>query len=292
MGIFDYLKRKKNTTTENIEDIENIDISKLENYNQTLEQEIVNFFPQQDGSWTSHCFRKSKEIGHANLPCHLRDNSWLSKLFHQDLAKKGINIPTYAIKRFMDTSPLFETLRHNYELEIVKWQIDYMRHGGDGWLMPAGFDEFSLLFSNQVDVMFRGGVVKTLSAIGMNREVIEEGIELNADLWRDRYMNLSFSHEFEPVVFLKGSPEKASEEFRQNWLTLRNYNYYNNHKRVVDLYGTKANGMDMSEEEAKQLQALVEMQATQRRALVQHWDKTTSPISLSPSLPDEENMNK
>lgn len=293
MGIFDYLKRKNNTaTTEEINPIETMDKSKLDSYNQTLEQEIVDFFPQGDGSWTSHCFRKSKEIGHSNLPCHLRDNNWLSKLLHQDLSKKGIDIPTYVIKKFMDTSPLFESLRHSYELDIVKWQINYMAHGGDGWLMPAGFDEFSLLFSNKVDVMFRGGVVKTLSAIGMDREVIEEGIEKNADLWRDRYMGISFSHEFEPVVYLKGSPEKASDEFRQNWLMLRNYEYYTKHKRVVDLYGTKSSGMELNEKDAQALQMLVEMQSTQRKAVVQHWEKTTIARSLSPTLPEEDNMNK
>lgn len=81
---------------------------------------------------------------------------WLSKLFEQKLANKGIEIPAQKIQQFMEKSEIFDELRHNYELKIVHWQITYMKDGGSGWLMPKGYDDFSLLVRSDVDKIFRG----------------------------------------------------------------------------------------------------------------------------------------
>ena len=44
-----------------------------------LDKTLENFFPQQ-GNWKSSCFSKSKELEEINLPCHIRDDSWLADL--------------------------------------------------------------------------------------------------------------------------------------------------------------------------------------------------------------------
>ena len=216
MGIFDRFRKKK-VESEQLEPVYE-DAQKGMNKEDAfviLNEEVKSLFPKT-GVWYSSCFKRPSEVSKMYLPCHLRDDSWLAKYFQGQLSDKKIYVPSRFVREFVETSPEFADARHNYELEIVKWQINWMRGGGEHWLMPNGFDEFSLLFSPDVDIMFRGGVVKTLTAIGMNRDVIEEGIEKNSDLWRKSYMLEGFRHEFEPVVYFKGSPEKASEEFREN----------------------------------------------------------------------------
>jgi len=146
----------------------------------------------------SNCFEKTNELNYCNMPCHLRNNSWLSKLLYVTLIEKGINISLKQIKKFMNTSKEFVEARHNYELEIVRWQINWMKKGGDGFLLPNKYDEF-YIYSSEVDIAFRSAVVSTLKAIGMDSEVIEEGIERFSDLWRENYMNKAFSNKFESV---------------------------------------------------------------------------------------------
>lgn len=234
-----------------------------------LEEEIKDFFPKE-GVWTSSCFKRPNEVARRYLPCHLRDNKWMSSLLQMELYEKGINISKRDIKNFMDESELFNELRHNYEMAIVKWQIRWIMNDGENWLIPSGFDDMSMLFTPDVDVMVRGGVVKTLRAIGMDPEAIEEGLEKNS-VWRKICMEHGFRNEFEPHVYGKGSPEPASESHKQNWIAMKLYKYYQEHKESVDKYGEPTPEMLMSKEEAYNLARTLENQNSVRRRLIAEW---------------------
>lgn len=300
MGLFDRFRKKKveKVTGAELEPVYE-DVKKgmsEEDAFVVLKEEVKDLFPKT-GIWYSSCFKRPSEVSNMYLPCHLRDNAWLAKYFQKALTEKQIYVPTRFVKAFVDGSPEFAEARHNYELEIVKWQINWMRGGGEHWLMPKGFDEFSLLFSPDVDVMFRGGVVKTLTAIGMDSEVIEEGIEKNANLWRESYMKLGFQHEFEPYVYLKGSPEPASEEFKENWLCLREYRYYQQHRKSVDSYGTQTPYMMIDAAQAAELSRVVEKQSRERMSYVNSWvENTPSRDPFSPAqlgiTPEAEGENR
>ena len=278
MGLFDRFKKKKTQTvkSEEIEvDYENVSKSLTkEDAFVILNEEVKSLFPES-GIWYSSCFKRPSEVSKMYLPCHLRDGAWLAKYFQSKLSDEKIYIPSRYVREYVETSEVFAEARHNYELEIVKWQINWMRGGGENWLMPKGFDEFSLLFSPDVDVMFRGGVVKTLTAIGMDREVIEEGIEKNADLWRKSYMLEGFRHAYEPVVYMKGSPEPASEEFKENWLALREFKYYVEHGKSVDKYSEPTPYMLLNLQQIRELEDVVNEQAAERRAFVKTWEENT-----------------
>jgi len=285
MGILDYLRRRKEDSAKvenEIEELPKVAINE-EEVDKILEEEIQNFFPTK-GGWYSSCFEQPKEIAYKNLPCHLRDNKWMSQLLCNVLNDKGIYIPQRTIKNFMDSSEIFDNLRHEHELKIVKWQIDYMSNGGEGWLIPKGFDEFSLLFSEDVDKMFRGGVVKTLSAIGMDGEVIEEGVEEFADMWRPRYMEMGFEHKFQPVYYLKGTPEPYDKEHKENWLADREYQYYQEHKKSVDKYGTKTSAMCMTKEEHSKMVSVLEEQNAQRLEVINQWKDSSTTQSQYKSI--------
>lgn len=278
MGILDFLRRKKQVEDKTESNPEK-DLSKVvindEKVNAILEEEIKDFFPDT-GVWYSNCFGRPSEVEYGNLPCHLRDNAWMSRLLYNNLQAKKIHIPIhipqYTIKKFMDNSDSFAKLRHDYELKIVEWQIHWIINGGEGWCMPKGYDEFALLFSEDVDKIVRGGVVKTLRAIGMDSEVIEEGLEKYSDIWRPYCMKLGFKHIYDPVIYLKGKPEMPpSEEHKKNWLADREYQYYQTHKHSVDSYGTLTPAMQMSPEEYSKLTATLEKQNEMRKSYITMW---------------------
>ncbi len=296
MRILDFFKRKKeaekNTETKQEEELPKVIINDKK-VNEILEEEIKKFFPNE-GVWYSNCFGQPSEVVYENLPCHLRDNDWMSKLLHGTLNYKGIYIPQRTIKKFMDNSENFANLRHEHELRIVKWQINWIKDGGSNWLMPKGTDEFSLLFSGDVDKIIRGGVVKTLKAININEEVIEEGLEKYADIWRPFAMSTSFSHIYEPIVFMVGIPYKADEEHKKNWIANREYEYYQQHKNSVDNYGTKTPAMQMTPEEHTQLVFILEKQNKSRSRFVELWKKTTprKPIQHTINSLDEDTLER
>ncbi|MBQ3494365.1 MAG: hypothetical protein IJA69_03020, partial [Clostridia bacterium] len=175
------------------------------------------------------------------------------------------------IKKYVETSKNFEQARHNYELEIVEWLILYMLNGGEGWLIPDGYDELFLLVDPNVDILFRAGIVKTLLAIGMDEEVVEEGIEKNAKLWRKQYMLKAFAHKYEPFLYGNGQIEPADQNHKQNWLKLREYEYYYSHKESVDSYGELTEAMKMSKEQMLELIQTLSEQNTKRDTYVKVW---------------------
>ena len=266
MGLLDFIIRKNetNSKTRILPEIATND----EKANAILEEDIKNFFPNS-GHWYDNCFSRPSEVWSINLPCHLRDNAWMSQLLHKVLKDKKIYIKPHAIKQFMDNSETFAELRHQYELKIVEWQINWVMSGGTNWMMPKGTDEFSLIFSEDYDKIIRGGIVKTLRAIGMDAEVIEEGLEKYADIWRPSAMERGFTHKYEPVAFMVGTPGKADAEHKQNWLADREYQYYQAHKNLVDNYGTRTPAMQMTPEEHAKLVILLEKQNKQRSELVE-----------------------
>ncbi len=283
MGLFDNFKKKNKTSqqakSQSILEEQNISmviVKDVDKVNAILNDEIEEFFPET-GNWWSSCFSKPNDVNYSNLPCHLRDNRWMSKLLRIKLADKGISINTDEIEKFMNESEEFNRKRHSYELKIVVWQIKWMRNGGEGWLMPKGHDEFSLLFGPDVDKIFRDGVVKTLLAIGMEKEIIEEGIEKNASIWRGSCMSQSFDHMYRPVVYLKGSPNPPEPTHKQNWMKMRLYEYYAEHKESVDKFSYPTPEMLMSEEEVKVLRKELNRQNSERQAYIDEWHKSTKP---------------
>ena len=268
MGLLDFIiKRNTNNTNTKTRILPTIATDE-EKVNAILEEEIKGFFPNS-GAWKDNCFGRPEGVWYSNLPCHLRDNDWMSQLLHNVLKDKKIYIKQQVIKQFMDNSEAFADLRHKHELRIVEWQINWVMSGGANWLAPNGSDEFSLLFSEDYDKIVRGGIVKTLNAIGMDGEVIEEGLEKYADDWRLSSMERGFAHKYEPVAFMVGTPEKADKEHKRNWIANREYEYYQRHKKSVDTYGTKTPAMEMTPEEHAKLVSVLEKQNNQRSRIVE-----------------------
>lgn len=238
-----------------------------------LEEVVKTFFPN-DGQWYSGCFRRSKELYMSNLPCNLRDDKWLAAMLIREKNLEHLNY--YDVLDFVRNSEVFKDARHNYELEIVKWQIDWIRNGGEGWISSEEYGGDAVFFTSVCDLGFRQGVLNTLLAIGMNKDVIEEGLEKYADMWREKYMKIAFHNEYEPVFYLADPNvqlKPVDQEHKQAWLKYRKYEYYQNHKRVVDKYGTPDDDMLMSNKEAYEIKQYLDIKHLERKKEIEEYKK-------------------
>lgn len=243
------------------------------NITQILEKATDNFFPKK-GDWYSDCFERSKNLYMLYLPCNLRDSRWLAKMLQRNQNLDRINY--YDILEFVSNSKYFNEARHNYELEIVKWQIDFIRLGGEGWICDDNYGGDAMIFSSVCDLGFRKAVLDTLLAIGMDQEVIEEGLERFADLWRERFMSSAFNNEYAPFFYLANPEvylEPVSEEHKTNWVKYRKYEYYKRHKQAVDKYGIPDEDMLISEEEALALEYYLNQKHTERKQQIEEYKK-------------------
>lgn len=233
----------------------------------TLEKATLEFFPKT-GVWYSNCFRRPTELGMGNLPCHLRDDVWLAKMLKKD--QNLFYMSHSKILNFVRTSQFFQEKRHEYELEIVKWQIQWIAGHGENWICDENYGGDFVYLTPVVDLGVRKGVVDTLSKIGMDKDVIEEGIEKFADLWREHYMESAFRNEYQPVFYLSEvQVEPIEEEHKQKWLKMRRYEYYQRHKKSVDLYGVVSPDMLMTDEEVIELRTYLDKKHQERK---QHID--------------------
>lgn len=254
--------------------------------NGILEKATLNFFPKE-GIWYSECFTQPSDLNMRNLPCHLRDDIWLAKMLKQN--QKLFYMSTNRVLEFVRTSPFFQEKRHDYEQEIVKWQIDWMKNNGESWLVDEDYGGDLMFLTPVCDLGFRKGIVDTLLSIGMNISAIEEGIEKNAPKWRDSLMNQAFFNEYEPVLldidfslFLGESDQPKPErknleptdyEFQKNWLKMRKYEYYQRHKDSVDKYGIVEPDMLLADNEVIELRTYLEEKHNERKLQIEQYEK-------------------
>jgi len=248
---FNYTTREplKVTKQELIEKIININsqlraknknsINKLDsNIKEILKQATIDFFPET-GIWTNDCFSNKKD----SLLRNLRNNYWLAIKLKEKCNLSSINLEDILV--FVSESDYFNHQRHVYEQKVVKWQIEWMLNNGENWKTNNPDITDYVMFDENYDILFRRGILYTLMATGMEREAIEEGIEKNANLWRDKLMLMAFNNKYNPV-WLLSTIELASDIHKQNWLKKRTYEYYIEHKNSVHKYGEITEDMKLS----------------------------------------------
>jgi len=227
----------KNINDNNKDYFKNLDHTELAKTYNFLNDTITSLFPES-GAWSSSEFDKKGLLG------NLRNREYMVSYLGKKLANSKQSIPDDYIRYFMDHSKKYEEARHEYELKVVNWQINYMRNGGEGWLLPEGADDMCMYFSPNCDNEFRAGIVKTLGATGMDLEVIEEGIETFADSWRDWAMERAFMNKYDPIFSCAHSSSfpEVDLEFKEAWMKLRKHDYYEKH------WSSVTNNASMSDE--------------------------------------------
>lgn len=251
-----------------------------------LEKATLKFFPKE-GVWYSSCFSWPHDLSMLNLPCHLRDDLWLAKMLKQN--QNLFYMSTNRILQFVKTSPFFQAKRHEYEQEIVKWQIDWVKSDRENWITDKEYGGDFVFLTSVCDLGFRKCIVDTLSKIGMSIEAIEEGIEKNADRWRDLFMSSAFDNEYEDAFlnidfnYIFGETKQQKEErktlepadpqFKEKWLKMRKYEYYQRHKDSVDKYGVVEPDMALLDEEVTELRYYLEQKHNGRKTQIEQYQQ-------------------
>ena len=282
--------------------------------NRILDEKIEHFFPKS-GEWAADCFQRSKALSYGNLPCHLDNNTWLSKLFYKEfeldslakqISKNGgvsVGLTPEVVERYMDRSARFAELKHDYQLKIVKWQINWIMNGGKNWLLPKNFKNVPL----RPDLISRTRIIETtpVADIPVLQPTQDDGLELTVqdfeavakvnapdvdEMVYGGVMKTLLSIDFDLRVILEGL-EKFAADWRQKsmllgyqgvegvknvdknhqalWLADREYGYYQRHQGEVDLFGTPTPAMKMSPAEHEHLvQVLQQRDKAQMAAFV------------------------
>ena len=244
--------------------------------NSILDKKIKNFFPK-DGKWYSSCYAQPSEFEMDNLPCHLRNSEWLAQMLRYQQNIYDINFEQ--ILEYVINSSFFAEQRQEYEEKIVKWQINYMINGGEGWLVdPAYGGDFSSM-KDKCEKQFRQGVIKTLTAIGLDRETIEICLEKYSNIWLNKMINTSFNNTFEythsfptiddnTVNLNSYEMPKADPLFREAWIKLKRYYYYQEHKQYVNMINGMNDVANLTEEEISKIKKYVELNSHLRQQAI------------------------
>ena len=123
-------------------------------------------------------------------------------------------------------------------------------------------------------------VIDNMIKFGIDQYSIEASLEKNANLWREQAMDLEFMNQFLRPL----KPNKKTTSFEQyanivnqviskrnDWMALREYKYYQNHKFIIDQLNLATPNMKMETDEAiskntalyNQYQAIIEPIANQ-----------------------------
>ncbi len=294
MGIKEIIKNKRNEK-KYLAKINEVDEGIIEPYTfeDYLDEITSSFFPK-NGYWSGSCFNKPKELVKSALPCHLRDTKWLAKM----LIASYDHLSIYSYKdvlHYVRNSQSFNKKRKEYELEIVRWQIDFILGNGENWICDEKYGGDLCMFTPKWDLAFRKGVVDTLLAINMNKDAIEEGLEKYCDIWREQVMQQSFNNAYDPIICNYLGSKKITkyppvdETFRKAWLVKRKYDYYQKHKASVDLYGKRTPEMTLSDADISKINGFVEQKARKRKEEIEKIDKINGECCNNDSWNEKEN---
>ena len=238
-----------------------------------LNSAIRNFFPNT-GVWYSSCFNRSKELNIDNLPCHLRDYKWMASMLQKEANLYDMDVDV--IEGYITNSSLFNSLRDKYEKKIVKWQIEYMINGGEGWIVDSTYGgDFSTMDDKCVE-QFRKGVFHTLISIGIDADVIDFCLQEYSDMWFSKMLNQSFNNMFEcthsfPIIDGNAvdlntyDMHKSEPEFRRAWIKLRKYEYYLENKKIIDMFEDMRDVASLTKSDVQKLREFVDVKSSSRR---------------------------
>ncbi len=222
---------------------------------QYIQPSVEKLFPKNP-EINFYSYKKSNEFFSYNLPRHTRDKKWLAKYIACCMETKKVYVDYKLVLDYLQNSKEFDEKRHEYELNLVKYQI--LKYKNGEWSsLPDHLKKFSLP-SNSIpnkDLIFRQYVENSLQAIGLCKDVIEEGLEKYSNLWRDYYMGISYDYRY---VYLERHKDEPSH--KSNWLAMRKYEYYLRHKASVEKYGQIDPCMLMEEGELKALKTTLKKQ--------------------------------
>ena len=190
-----------------------------------------------------------------NVVFHLEDKNWLI----QYISLNFQSISKGAIKKYVYESVFLENSIHEYQLQVARFIINDLNVTSKGYLK---IDNDLILENVETDYALRKSLSDTFNYLGFSYERSEEAIEVYAQNWRSPRMRLLFYNAYagNAVLVARETYTPFDLYFRDNWLKLKEYDYYKKHKNSVDKYGEATSSMLMSDEEAEEMKSkIIEM---------------------------------
>lgn len=249
----------------------------LKKYFPRLDYMMKDVFPNEDMIRENLIKLRAKDISDRDqltafyMPFNTRDVDWMSayiyKITSQHLQLNNMPVPFEAVRAFVTCSEEYNYQCNAYERNIVKCYIELLK--------DSEFDSFKVWKSDKkrdskrddYDNFFYQKVSNAMRAMRMPEASIERGLELNAGLWREDAKKIAFENTFSPMLknkveqnknlLKKHNPEifnqvlRAKYDLYEAWSQLRDYQYYANHKEVVDKTYSHTPGMRLGKTEAR-----------------------------------------
>ncbi len=300
--------------TEDLNDYIIANIKSDDNRPQNLYTEELLPFHTRDNLWLAKYIQESiKYINKIHQLIHeknIPDN--VNPLNQNKGAKsKQPKIKFTHILKFIENSSDFDTTRNLFEVDVIRAQIRYMMKAKqpNGLLMKSEYNPTYGLFMlksvyepatartyRNCDKTFRQGVLYAAEQLGVNLHSAEIALEKHADLWRTETMTDAFYNQYRLVPTKKGTSEDAfnwysinfeCEKIKPIWLKRREYQYYLEHKEIIDELGTVTPAMKMSTEELNKIDEEIAIWRKHYRAYIHSKetnnvnDKNTQPTDLT-----------
>ena len=196
--------------------------------------------------------RDRKEPINKNVVLNLENKEW----FVNYLSSIFTNISKDKIEHYINTSTGFEKMIHDYQMEIARWVINYSNVYAKGFLKIDNRLKMSVV---ETDYAFRKSLSDSFKYLGFSYDRREEAIESLSKYWRSPRMRAFFYSAYAGDIALvaRETYKKHDLNFRDNWLRLKEYDYYQKHKESVDKYSEPTPAMLMDKEEAEELKNMI-----------------------------------
>jgi len=224
------------------------------------------------------------------LAYHTCDTNWLAKYLEmaynhlQSLKTTRLNpqeqtaltkkIPFSYIRNYVETSPKFDALRSQYEQKLVGAYIQLTQDNKKDDFFAKSIVKIADAQHPQYERLLRDRFVAAMQHLGMDKFRAEIGIELNAHLWRDNarfqtFLNNFRKYDMRNLTGSKGLMARYNtpawvklvnmgEQLYEKWSQLAEYDYYQQHRRIIDQLGTVNSHMLIPEDKAAKLEKEVE----------------------------------
>ena len=235
-------------------------------------QYFCKIFPQRKDlesiilNWRFHKTeaRQNDDYTAENLPFHLQDAEWMVKYVISVVEnyQPKFKLKPEHVEDYILNSPAFATMRNYFENDLVKAEINHLHEVMD---QKALFDKSKDKICHDIedyDLYFRKQISSIMSIFAIDSKVSESNIEKNADLWREKVMLQTFENKYNPyemTIMTRNNLwykyyKKFKAAHRKVWMKNREYEYYLEHKDLIDELGLATKNMKISDRKAEAIQ--------------------------------------
>lgn len=186
------------------------------------------------------------------LPFYLNNQNWMANyiaaVIEQHEPNYKVNVKD--VEDFISDSTAYASVRNYYKSDLVAANVKYLLQHHENLAAKPDFDK-----------NFRKEVLWFMNHVDIDAHTIESYLEKHAALWREQVMSKTFENKYLVKTDLINQHNKLWLEYFENfkkahkkvWMKQREYDYYQDHKAVLDELGSVTKNMKISKHQAELL---------------------------------------